>query len=63
MPGASQSIRSRFVISVVLLLSLFFLLALAVHFAQRQVQRLVTEATDQHTRLPHSCCGLHLPWR
>lgn len=47
MPGASQSIRSRFVISVVLLLSLFFLLASAVHFAQRQVQRLVTEATEQ----------------
>lgn len=42
-----QSIRSRFVVSVLVLLSLFFLLAVAVHYAQREVQRLVTMATEQ----------------
>ena len=46
MPGG-QSIRSRFVVSVLVLLSLFFLLAVAVHYAQREVQRLVAAATEQ----------------
>lgn len=48
MPNAGQSIRSRFVVSVLVLLSLFFLLAVGVHFVQREVQRLVIAATNQH---------------
>lgn len=47
MSGAGQSIRSRFVVSLLVLLSLFFLLAAAVHYVQREVQRLVTVATEQ----------------